>query len=190
MGRGVVALHDEGLSDAEMLLVSAAEQHLPRLLQGEEAVVVAVGHLHQVPFPIPEVLRRRCGYEAVGMSACCNNLASGAEQSVSAARNVQVGEPFGLDFHHRAGGSPSVTIGGVRLFRGRSLLHGARREASCQDDEKCDQCFFHIVDCKDTNKHLFCKEMMCFIFTLPENRVDCLFFTVFRLRWYFMSAVL
>ena len=100
---GVVALHAEGLPDAEGLAVAASYDDITLWRAERAAVVVGVDGGQQVPLAVGVEFGRRRGHEAAGMAAHHGELAAGAEQDVAGARHVQVGQALHLQLPYRTG---------------------------------------------------------------------------------------
>ena len=102
VGRRLVALQHEGLSDAQRLGVPTAYDDLVGAEDHGKAVVVAVGHVELVPRPTGVVLGSGRWHEVGGVPARHRQLAVYAEDVVPAARQVQTGQALRHNAHLRA----------------------------------------------------------------------------------------
>ena len=97
MGHGIVQLHLVTLADAEIVLETACQQHLPGLHHDRDATVVVIDSLQLMPFAVFQVLCRRGQYKTRGMTAEHRHFAIHQNGRVAAAGNVHVGQPFCLN---------------------------------------------------------------------------------------------
>ena len=94
----VVHLSLEGLTDAEVLLMTSGDKHpLAAVEDHNHAVIVRIDAVEKVPSPLFVVFSRRRGHKPQRVATHYGQLAIGIEDAVAGPRNVQVRHPFSLN---------------------------------------------------------------------------------------------
>ena len=99
--RRVVHFRLNGLPHAEVLFVTACQQHLAVAKRHAQTVVVVVGHLHHMPLPVLQIFSRWRGNETGGMTASHRQFTASIEGCMAKTGDVQVGQALGYYFYKR-----------------------------------------------------------------------------------------
>ena len=102
-GRGVVGLHGPESPDAEVLFHASRQQHLPGGERQGKGEVGSVGHVHQVPLAVAEILGGGCGHEAVRVASDGREFTIQTEKGMAATCHLHIWQALHLKLKYRAG---------------------------------------------------------------------------------------